>query len=229
MFTFSGEKKNVDVFRDCHWGVTAKRASTRDVYMNDSFRCIYEWFIQMYIFICDMTNSYVTWWIHVTPVPAKVPALASFHERHPWMYCDTYEWVMSHVNESCHIRMSHATYEWVMSHRNESCHIRMNHVTCEWVMSHMNASCHTWTRHVTYDVTHEWVMSPMDKSCHVWMSHVALTSYMTWVMSRMNASCHIWMHHVTYEWVISHMNASFHIWMYHVTSWNATHHAMPHT
>jgi len=26
------------------------------------------------------------------------------------------------MNESCHIWMSHVTYEWVMSHMNESCH-----------------------------------------------------------------------------------------------------------
>jgi len=40
--------------------------------------------------------------------------------------------VMSHMNESCHIWMSHVTYEWVMSHMNESCHIWMSHVTYEW-------------------------------------------------------------------------------------------------
>jgi len=37
--------------------------------------------------------------------------------------------------------MSHVTYEWVMSHMNESCHIWMSHVTYEWVMSHMYESC----------------------------------------------------------------------------------------
>jgi len=34
----------------------------------------------------------------------------------------TYEWVMSHMNESWHIWMSHGTYEWVMAHMNESWH-----------------------------------------------------------------------------------------------------------
>jgi len=38
-----------------------------------------------------------------------------------------------------------------MSHMNESCHIWMSHVTYEWVMSHMNESCHIWTSHVTYE------------------------------------------------------------------------------
>jgi len=58
--------------------------------------------------------------------------------------------VVSYMNESC-LWMSHVTYEWVMSHLNESCHIWMTHVTYEWVMSHMNESCHIWVSHVTYD------------------------------------------------------------------------------
>jgi len=60
----------------------------------------------------------------------------------------TCEWVMSHVNESCHISMSLSCHisrghvwgpgktdeasplnEWVMSHINESCHISMSLVT----------------------------------------------------------------------------------------------------
>jgi len=51
------------------------------------------------------------------------------------------------LNESCHIWMSYVTYEWVMSHMNESC--QMSHVTeqysqfvsYEWVMSNMNEPC----------------------------------------------------------------------------------------
>jgi len=53
-------------------------------------------------------------------------------------------WVM-------HTWMSHVTYEWVMSHLNESCHRWMGHVTFEWVMSHMNESCHTSTRESVSD------------------------------------------------------------------------------
>ena len=82
----------------------------------------------------------------------------------------TYEGVMSHMNESCHILVihvthesvkwvSHVTYEWVMSRTNESYHIWMSHVTYEWVMSHMHES-------------NDWVMSHMNESCHIWMSHV---------------------------------------------------------
>jgi len=78
----------------------------------------------------------------------------------------THEWVMSHMNESCHTCMSYVTYESVMSHMNESCHTWMSHVTYEWVMSHMNESCHTWISHVTY----EWVVSHTNESCHIWIS-----------------------------------------------------------
>ena len=139
--------------------------------------------------------------------------------------------------------MSHVTYEWVMSHMNESCHtcdrVRhlgssvdsisaadvwespalapdihhyylykvCSHVTYEWVMSHI---VHHYYLHKAYShVTHEWVMSHMNESCHTWMSHVTHD----WVMSHMNESCHTWMSHVTHEWVMSHMTESCHIWI----------------
>jgi len=107
-----------------------------------------------------------------------------------------------------HIWISHVTYEWVLSHMNESCHIWMNHVQYEWVMSHMNESYHAWMSHVPYTrewstnpkgvaiVTYEQVMSHMNESCHIW------------VMSHINDSCCIWMGHVPCEscpiWVMSH-------------------------
>jgi len=149
----------------------------------------------------------------------------------------TYEWViyvtclcctrvicMSHMNESCHIWMSHVTYEWVMSHMNESCHIWMSHVTYEWVMSHMNAACHIWmsqqhlkviyvtcvccTR-VMMHVTYEWVMNA---SCHTWMRHVTYEKVIWKSHEHLRVT-----YRVTYEWVMSHMNASRHTWMRHVT------------
>jgi len=85
-----------------------------------------------------------------------------------------YEWVMAHVNESCHIwhtRESHIQFirEY---HMNESCPIWMSQGTYEWVMAHM-----TYQRvpYSTYKNT-------------IWMSHVT----QEWVMSHMNESCHIW-------------------------------------
>jgi len=111
---------------------------------------------------------------------------------------------MSHMNESCHIWMSHVTYEWVMSHMNESCHIWMSH--------HMKESCHIWMSHVTY----EWVMSHMNEPCHVILSQVSQALVLSnivicisqmpyeWVMSRKKESCHVRKSHVTYEWVRFH-------------------------
>jgi len=50
------------------------------------------------------------------------------------------QWVRSHL-------MSHVTYEWVVSHMNQSCHIEKSVVAYEWVLSHMNESCrHEWVQ-----------------------------------------------------------------------------------
>jgi len=148
---------------------------------------------------------------------------------------------MSHMNESCHIWMSHVTYEWVMSHMNESsiavcifkCHAfhiyncrALLKIKYQWWLFKFPFSgerlCHTWMRHVT----HWWGTLHMNGACHIWMSHVTyesviahhyiVLSHLTlrWVMSHMNEACHIWMRHVTYEWVMSH------IWMSHVTLMN---------
>jgi len=64
---------------------------------------------------------------------------------------------MSHVKESCQIRMRYVTHEWVVSHMKESCHTRMSHVTCDRVMSQMNEACHVWKSHVTHEISHTWV------------------------------------------------------------------------
>ena len=101
----------------------------------------------------------------------------------------TYDWVMSHMNASCHIWWSHVTYEWVMS--------PMSHVAYDRVMLRMNETCHVWMSRVT-----------LNQSCHIWMGHVTYD----WVMSHRIESCHIWLSHVTYEWVIQPMIESCHIW-----------------
>jgi len=61
------------------------------------------------------------------------------------------------MNESCH------SYEWVMSHVNESFN------TCEWVAScHIDSACWGWWFAIGNESWHtcEWVMS------HIWTSHV---------------------------------------------------------
>jgi len=108
----------------------------------------------------------------------------------------SYEWVMSHVNESYLIWLSHVPCEWVMSYVKESCPIWRSHVPYECIMSHMIESCPIWMGHVPY----EWVMCHMNESCPIWMGHVPYE----WVMSHMNESCAIWMGHVPYKGVMSH-------------------------
>jgi len=147
-----------------------------------------------------------------------------------WSLHVTHEWVMSHMNESCHTWMSRVTHEWVVSHMNEAYDIWMSHVTYEWVTSHGWVMSHT---HTTAErcglsvietwrwVTQEWGMSHVDESLHMcesrhkWMSHVTykwVTSYFR-VTSHMNVSCHAWMSHYTKKWVVSRVNTSWHIWI----------------
>jgi len=78
--------------------------------------------------------------------------------------------------------MSHVTYEWVMSHINESCHMWMRYNTqvrgeesedligvLAGVMLYMNESCHTGASHLirVYESfhTYAWVMSRMCELC----------------------------------------------------------------
>jgi len=135
---------------------------------------------------------------------------------------------MAHTNELYHISTTHGTYEWVMAHlndschlwkhMNESCHIWIRHITYEWVMSHVNESYHIWMSHVTC----EWVILHMNESCHLWSSkrRMILRSLLIVAISyyHMNESCRIRMSHLTSEWLMSPMNASRHVWMSHVTS-----------
>jgi len=132
-----------------------------------------------------------------------------------WMSHVTYERVISHMNESCHIRMSHVTYEWVTSQGRKifapDDSASFNH-TYGYVMSHMNESRHIWMSHVKY----VWVTSqggnifPPDDSASFHHKYEYVTSDVTyeWVIRRS---------YVTYEWVMSHMNESRQIWISHVT------------
>jgi len=86
--------------------------------------------------------------------------------------------VVAHMNECCHIWISHVPYKSVMSCIHESCEIY------EWVMSHTNKACPP---------------PHMNESCHIWMSHVTYE----WFMPHMNESCHIRISHFPYERVMS--------------------------
>jgi len=165
----------------------------------------------------------------------------TYDSRCIWMSHGTYEWVMSHMNESCHIWlshvihschiwMSHGTYKWVMVHMNESRHTCMSHGTYEWVMVrtsvlrstmrrsfikiYIDEPWYIWTSHGTY----EWVMVHINESWCIWMSHGTykwvMVIYQS-VMIHMHESRHIWMRHGASEWVLAHMNGSWYIWMSH--------------
>ena len=149
---------------------------------HDAFMCVICWFIWMshatYVWhecVWHDPSMCVSWLIHTCDcITFHISQDAKEREGHVVS-------INTGVNESCHILTSHVTYEWVMSHMNASCH------TYECVMSHMQMSHGThdesamfliWMSHVTHMNcschTHECVMS------HIWMGHV----------THMNASCH---------------------------------------
>jgi len=117
-----------------------------------------------------------------------------------------YEWVVSHVNESCYVWMFRVI---VVPHMNESCLTWMSRVIHECVVSHMNESWRIWINCVAYEcgrvliwkshVSCERVMSHMKESCLMRMSHVSYEG----VMSLANESCLMWRSHVSCEWVMS--------------------------
>jgi len=99
-----------------------------------------------------------------------------------------YEWVMSHMNESCHIKYmywkSANEFEWNMAH-------------IEGVMSHMNESCPIWVSHVTSNTCTRRVYykSANESEC---------------VTSRTKGVCPIWLYH---SFIWSHMTKSLPTWM----------------
>jgi len=148
-----------------------------------------------------------------------------------WMSHVAYEWVIPHKTAKCctlcrilpSIIVSRVTCEWVTSHMNESCHIKLQttvlcagffllslsvvsrKIFASFIMNHVTGeSWHIWMSHVTY----EWVTSHMNKSCHINQQNAVLCEgffrLSLWVVSHMNESRHIWMIHVTYECFMPH-------------------------
>jgi len=68
---------------------------------------------------------------------------------------------MSHMDESCHIWMSHVTYGWVMSHMDDY-HVRT---------SHINKSQNTSISPRAHCRLSSLLGTPGNESCHVWMTH----------------------------------------------------------
>ena len=121
------------------------------------------------------------------------------------------KWVTSHVNESCHVWISHIIHERtsheqvtfhmhrVMSHMIQLCHL--------WVTTHLNESWHKskWVTSFMNESCHECVTWHMKESRHIWwgMSHTHVATHCntdTWHMKESrHISCPTWISHVTRE------------------------------
>jgi len=104
----------------------------------------------------DMTHSHVwhvsficvtyhIWMRHVTFFVSIIAPLECT-SCHVWMCHVTYEWVMSHMNDLCHISKSPATKDWCHAVIAPSvCHL------CDMTHSHVwHGSCHMRMGYVTY-------------------------------------------------------------------------------
>ena len=80
----------------------------------------------------------------------------------------TCQWLMSPVNDWCHLSMTDVTCQWLMSPVNDWCHLSMTDVTCQWLMSPVNDWCHLSMT----DVTCQWLMSLVNDWCHLSMTDV---------------------------------------------------------
>jgi len=126
-------------------------------------------------FMCDMTHSCVAWLIRM------------WHDSYNHVLRDVFthsvifECVVSHMNEPCHICMSHVTYERAMSHVNTSRHIRLSRSVLQCVALRCTVlHCHSFSSHsrrddsfirdtsdfITYDslseMTHSYVTHPYE-------------------------------------------------------------------
>jgi len=155
-----------------------------------------------------------------------------------------YERVISRVNQSCHICISHVTYlnEWCYRGRaaldlNGSYHVWKSHITYKWVISHMNNSWHVYERVMSLRTPRsKWVVSCVHESlwrvvphiiqsCHIWIGHVTYSKdscHRGRAVLGLNGYYHVWVSHVwtSHITLTSHVTYEYvmsHIWMSHVT------------
>jgi len=131
---------------------------------------------------------------------------------HVWMSHVTYEWAMSHKNESCPTWMA---YRWVMSRMGESCHVLV-HCLLSWLVHTCHDSFHTWHDWSIRDMTHPYVT----RLIHTWHESFILDLthlYVTWLIHLSHDSLiHvIWLIHTWHDSSICDMTHAYVIRLIH--------------
>jgi len=144
---------------------------------------------------CHVSMSHVTYQWVMSRINESCPMWTA--QGH-WRSCPPASWVVSHVS---HLNESRAYLIWmscVMSHINEACHMRMSHIRL-WTTSKALIPClQTLILLLKSEFTHlgkkkPWMIFLTWLIASIVVSHVMYE----WFMSHMNESCHVWISHVT--------------------------------
>jgi len=125
-----------------------------------------------------------------------------------WVSHVIYNGVISRLNESCPMWMSHVTRDWFISHIQmfEWKYVSRT-VTLEGVMSHMKESCQLWTSHVVH--VQKWQgHADVCQRKHVWRTVSSGHIFFKYNTYRQNFSLpRPFMSHVAHEWVMPHSHS----------------------
>jgi len=182
------------IYHMCHdswiWAMTPSYAMTHSFVCHDSFIRVQS--------VCAITHASAPWlsgMLHDSIIRVQSKWTRELQRRRMlglrWAICKW--WVISHMNESRHIRLSHGTYMNTSSH---ACMLGLRWAICKcWVVSHMTRV--TWQSRGTY----------MNTSSHAPHARLFCAICKWWVVSHIQKSRDIWMRQVTY----AYMNESCHI------------------